>query len=270
MQQIAREFNLSETVFVQTSENPACTAKIRIFTPSAELPFAGHPTVGAAIILSRLRYGDVDTEQDAIVILEENIGNIRIGVKLAPEAKAFAEFDLPQMPVELDKEETPDNEAIALALGLDSKQIGFENHTPSMFSAGLPCMFIPVHGLAAIEGININLMAWNNVIPGGVAAAYVYCRECVKAASTFHARMFAPGMGIVEDPATGSAVAAMAGVINRFDQPTDGMHKYLIEQGYEMGRPSEISLELVTAGGELKVVRIGGYAVQVSSGRITV
>jgi len=97
-------------------------------------------------------------------------------------------------------------------------------------------------------------------------AAFVYCRETVRHNASFHARMFAPMAGVHEDPATGAAVAAFAGVINRFDRPADGMGRYEIEQGFEMGRPSEIVLEAEYAGREITGLRIGGYAVRVARG----
>ncbi len=96
MQKIAREFNLSETVFVTPAENPAHTARARIFTPAVELPFAGHPTVGTAICLARQRFGR-SGEQDAVIVLEEGVGPVRCGVKLS-EGSAFAEFDCPRLP----------------------------------------------------------------------------------------------------------------------------------------------------------------------------
>ena len=102
---------------------------------------------------------------------------------------------------------------------------------------------------------------------GGV---YVYCRETVHNTSQFHARMFAPGMGVMEDPATGSAAAAFAAVIQRFDAPPDGEHRFAIEQGYEMGRASLINLSLVASGGKLHTARIGGHSVRVADGEIEV
>lgn len=97
MQKIAGEFNLSETVFVLPAQNPAHTAKIRIFTPDYEMPLAGHPTVGSAVALVQRRFPDVSEDQEALIILEENVGPVRCGVKLTKDA-AFAEFDLPKLP----------------------------------------------------------------------------------------------------------------------------------------------------------------------------
>jgi trans-2,3-dihydro-3-hydroxyanthranilate isomerase len=266
MQQIAREFNLSETVFVLKPENPAHSARIRIFTPLAEIPFAGHPTVGTAILLADLRTPNLGGARNAIIALEEEIGIVRIGVRMRPDEAAFAEFDAPRLPV--DKGSVPAIEDLAAAVGLIPSEIGFENHRPSAFTAGLPYYFIPVRSLAAIGRARAVASRWDRAF--GIGAAYLYCRETELKSSHFHARMFDPGHGVPEDPATGSAAAALAGVIAHYDEPPGGEHRYVIEQGYEMGRPSHIQLSLVMNDGRLQTVRIGGHAVRVSDGEIEV
>jgi trans-2,3-dihydro-3-hydroxyanthranilate isomerase len=267
MQQIAREFNLSETIFVLPPENPIHTAKVRIFTRFEELPFAGHPTVGAAILLAQQKFGQVDGEEDAIIVLEEGIGVVRIGVRLRPREAAFAEFDTAKIPQRMGDPAPTDR--LAAALGLAPNEIGFENHKPTCYSAGLPFTFVPVRGLDAMEQIEIKMQHWDEAFGDeGPKAAFVYCRQTVHRRSAFHARAFVPVLLGAEDPATGSAAAAFAGVIKLFDDPRDGTHSELIEQGYEMGRPSEISLELELEAGELHVVRIGGHAVPVMQGEL--
>lgn len=270
MQRIAREFNLSETVFVLPPDNRAHSARIRIFTPAVELPFAGHPTVGTAILLASERFNDLDREQDAMVVLEEAIGAVRCGVKLKPNAAGFAEFDAPRLakPVGLS---LGDKSEVAAALGLNSSDIGFENHRPAAFEAGVPFAFVPVSGMAALSRARPVPAAWTTAFgDGDHNMAYVYCRETRRHDATFHARMFAPHHGIGEDPATGSAAAAFAGVVRTFDKPTDGTHFIRIEQGFEINRPSLIDLEIDIAGRELKAARIGGQAVVVARGELLV
>jgi len=109
---------------------------------------------------------------------------------------------------------------------------------------------------------------WEGALQG--QGAFLYCRQAVHTTSSFHARMFAPDLGIPEDPATGSAAAAFAGVVHRFDALPDGAHKRVIEQGYEMGRPSTIALTVEVEYGKLAAVRIGGHAVPVAEGKIEV
>ncbi|WP_379069535.1 PhzF family phenazine biosynthesis protein [Mesorhizobium sp. UC74_2] len=267
MQRIAREFNLSESVFVLPPENPRHRARIRIFTPDYEMPFAGHPTVGSAVALTELASG----KEDAIFVLEENIGPVRCAVSRG-EGATFAEFDLAKLPEQLKL--TAEPEAIGAALGLGPHEIGFENHRVAFFSAGVPYVTIPVANLAAAAKARLNNDMWAQLAPKksewAFASPYVYCRETVNKESAFHVRMIVPGNPSYEDPATGSAAAAFAGAIMHFDQPGDGMTRCWIEQGLEMGRPSRIRLELDVAGGKLASARIGGQAVKVGEGKLFV
>jgi trans-2,3-dihydro-3-hydroxyanthranilate isomerase len=269
MQTIAREFNLSETVFILKTERPAHSARIRIFTPAQELPFAGHPTVGTAALLAELRSPETNGERDALVVLELAIGTVRVGVRQKPRQPAFAEFDLPRLPERGVTPPPPDR--IAAALSLIPSEIGFENHRPTIHSAGVPFVFVPVASLEAIARASVQAGIFAQVFAGPVpAGVYLYTRECVHTSSAFHARMFWPAAGVVEDPATGAAAAAFSAVVHHFDAPPDGLHKRIVEQGFEMGRPSLISLSLQVDGGRLSNARIGGYAVRVSDGQITV
>ena len=270
MQTIAREFNLSETVFVLEPQNRAHTARVRIFTPTAEVPFAGHPTVGTGALLAELRgAAGAAGNGEALVVLEETIGIVRVGVRLRAKAAPFAEFDAPKRPE--DSGAAPSAERLAAALGLIPGEIGFENHRPTKFEAGNNFVFAPIASLEVMAKAQVASQHWAGALKGqGVVGVFLYCRQTVHTTSQFHARMFAPDMGVPEDPATGSAAAAFAGVIHRFDELPDGLHKRSIEQGYEMGRPSHIALSLEVEGGKLGTVRIGGHAVRVAEGKIEV
>jgi trans-2,3-dihydro-3-hydroxyanthranilate isomerase len=269
MQTMAREFNLSETVFVLKPQSAAHTARVRIFTPVAELPFAGHPTVGTGALLAELRGSAGAGNGEALVVLEETIGIVRVGVRLRAHAAPFAEFDAPRLPHETGAAAA--TERLAEALGLIPAEIGFENHRPTRFGAGNTFTFVPVASLEAIAKAQVASQHWAAAFKDGPPTGmFLYCRQTVHTTSAFHARMFAPHMGMPEDPATGSAAAAFAGVILRFDELPDGLHKRAIEQGYEMGRPSHIALSLEVEGGTLSAVRIGGHAVRVAEGRIEV
>lgn len=268
MQAIAREFNLSETAFVLPPKNPTHKAGVRIFTPDYEMAFAGHPTVGTAIAL--LEMGG-ENDLAGIFVLEENIGLVRCAVNKLGNG-LFAEFDLPKLPEQLPL--SADDEAIGAALGLGPHEIGFENHRVSLWSAGVPYVIVPVADINAAAKVRLDNEAWMELAPRksdvAVASAYVYSRETVDHTSSFHARMIVPGSPSYEDPATGSAAAAFAGAIMRFDRPTDGGQRFWIEQGIEMGRPSRIRLELDVEGGKLVAARIGGHAVRVSEGVLLV
>jgi trans-2,3-dihydro-3-hydroxyanthranilate isomerase len=269
MQTIARELNLSETVFVLKPENPAHSAKVRIFTPGRELPFAGHPTVGTAILLAELRAPFVNGERDAIIMLEQAIGTVRVGVRLKAGQAPFAEFDAPKLP---EKSGTlPARDRLADALGLLPREIGFENHTALRLSAGNTFAYVPVTSLEAIAKARIDAAHWATTFPATeVDGVYLYTRECVHKDSAFHARMFAPQLGVPEDPATGAAAVGFAGVVHEFDGLPDGVHRQVVEQGLEMGRPSAIMLTLIVGGGKLDTVRIGGNAVRVAEASMSV
>jgi trans-2,3-dihydro-3-hydroxyanthranilate isomerase len=160
---------------------------------------------------------------------------------------------------------------LSAALGLSPSEIGFANHKPTQYSAGVGVTFVPVSSLAAISRAAVHAQYWQGATGGPhPQGMYLYCREARHNANAFHARFFAPGMGMLEDPATGAAAAAFAGVVHHFDQLPDGHHKRIIEQGFEMGRPSLISLSLDVTRGRLTTVRIGGAAVRISEGRIDV
>ncbi|MBN9274123.1 MAG: PhzF family phenazine biosynthesis protein, partial [Mesorhizobium sp.] len=198
MQAIAREFNLSESVFVLPPEDPRHRARVRIFTPDYEMPFAGHPTVGTAIALAE-QVG----ESAGIFVLEENIGPVRCAVS-GGDSATFAEFDLARLPQPLKLEADP--VAIGAALGLAPHEIGFENHVVSFWSAGVPYVTIPVADLAAAARIRLDNQVWSELAPRksdwAFASPYVYCRETVNHDSAFHARMIVPGNPSYEDPAT--------------------------------------------------------------------
>ena len=264
MQAIAREFNLSETVFVFEPRNPVNTARARIFTPTREMPFAGHPTVGTAALIAHVRAADLLASQDMRIVLEEGIGDVVCVVRQRKGRALAANFDLPKLPQRLEAPPPPIPE-IARGLNLRPGDIGFDRHEPSLFTAGAPYLFVPVRSLDAIGRARPADMRWN---ADGGPATFLYTSEVAEVGSAYHARMFAGGWGVAEDPATGSAAAAFAGVTIAFDHPSDGQHVLTIEQGYEMGRPSLIALGLEVEGGELQSASIGGSAVIVSSGAL--
>jgi trans-2,3-dihydro-3-hydroxyanthranilate isomerase len=252
MQRIAREFNLPETVFVLPPKDAKNRARLRIFTPANELPFAGHPTVGAAVFL-----GEGETSQ---IVLEEEVGLVACKIE-KKGAGGRAEFTLPKLPASTAN--GPDASTAARALTLKESDIA---GAPSRWSAGLEFTFIPVTGLDAIgrakPAADFDALIGNNA-PG---RAFLFCKETADKEHHFHARMFAPGMGIPEDPATGSAAAAFAGIAAA--GRADGTHRLIVEQGYEMKRPSQIELGFTIVKGAISSATIGGYAVAVSEGVI--
>jgi len=266
MQAIAREFNLSETVFVLPAIDPRHRARLRIFTPARELPFAGHPTIGTAVLLGQIDGG----AEPRAVVLEEGIGPVHCHVGASRDgallgAIGFARFELARLPQRVGP--LPDPGLVAAALGLDPGEIGFGNFVPAAWSAGNPLAFVPVRGRRAVSQSRPDLGRWDAAF-AGANGAFVFCAEPVAAKNAFHARMFAPASGILEDPATGSAAAALAGMIADCAGLGDGDHQFAIEQGHVMGRPSLIMLALTIKGGRLASGSVGGHAVTVSEGVI--
>jgi trans-2,3-dihydro-3-hydroxyanthranilate isomerase len=164
MQKIAREFNLAETVFVLSPRKPSHRARLRIFTPGAELPFAGHPTVGTAVLLNRINGGFARN-----IVVEEGIGPIRCATESIDADRGRARFDLPQLPEEAGPAASA--EEIATALGLDADELGFEAFKPARWSAGVPMTFVPVRSLDAIGRCRTNRRS----IPGPQQLKYIAC-----------------------------------------------------------------------------------------------
>jgi trans-2,3-dihydro-3-hydroxyanthranilate isomerase len=258
MQAIAREFGHPETVFVLPPTDRANRARLRIFTPARELAFAGHPTVGTAVLLGHLD----GSRGPRAIVLEEGIGAVRCRVEAIDDVRGQTEFDIPLLPVETAA--PPDDATIAAALGLDARDIGVEPFRPARWSAGNAFLFVPVRGLEAVRRCRPDPARFEALGD----PIYVFCSAMPETGHAYHARMFAPQLGVPEDPATGSAAAAFAGVIARFAAPADGEHAVTIAQGHEMGRPSRIRVGMVMVGGSLQSATIGGDAVRVTEGTI--
>ncbi len=262
MQTVAREFNFPETVFVFPPGDAANRASLRIFTPARELPFAGHPTVGTAVLLGRIDGGaGVRT-----FVMEEKIGPVPCRIEPTGADSGRAQFDLPRLPQQVGA--VGDTAAIATALNIRVDDIGFEGFAPALWSAGNPFAMVPLKSLDAVRRCRAVETHWSDAFGTDAHnAAFMFCRQ-TEEANDFHARMFAPRYGIAEDPATGSAVAAFAGLLVERGGLGDGDHMIRIEQGYEMGRPSQIELMLTVRGGKLRAAAVGGSAVVVMEGAI--
>jgi trans-2,3-dihydro-3-hydroxyanthranilate isomerase len=257
MQAIAGEFNLSETAFIMRPKAVRHTAAVRIFTPQVELPFAGHPTVGAAVVLG------LQTRSSA-VRLEEQVGLITCVMENMTKSSGLARFALPQLPAEIGT--SPDAVKIARTLGLDPDEIGCGLYRPALYSAGVPYYLVPIRDAAALKRVKPERRGWNEVYPIGHNAVYVFTQTPKERGNDLAARMFAPGMGMGEDPATGSAAAALIGLLARHGNP--GLNEHRLRQGYEMGRPSLIEVTYRKDGDALTHGGIGGHAVIVGEGTL--
>lgn len=253
MQAIAREMNLSESVFVLPPDDPRHARRLRIFTPAMELPFAGHPTVGTALLLAWS--GEVAIPAGGgEMVLEEGVGPVAVTVT-ASEGRAEMATLTSAQPVEL--REAPRADLAAL-LGLDPGDL--TDALPVLgASCGVPFLMIPLRDTGALGRARLDRGRWEREVAGSWAP-HVYPFAPAGGEADFRVRMFAPRMGIAEDPATGAGAAAFAGYLAAHLGPGE----WVLEQGIEMGRPSRLHVQ---ADGDGRI-RVGGTAVPVASGEI--
>ena len=254
MQAIARQFNLSETIFVQRPDDPAHTAKVRIFFPTAEIPFAGHPTIGCALHLA----GEAGTD----VTLEEQAGLVPVTIT-RDGPHALAEFTAPKLPTR--HAPVPPHAMIAAALGITAARIG--PHDPGVWQGGPAFLYVPVTDLATLARAQPQEPAWSDLMRAAdVDSAYLYTQT----PDGIRARMFSPGAGIPEDPATGSATAILAGQLLAQGGLADGTTVISLTQGVEMGRPATLRLSIDCAMGAISAIRVAGSAVKIAQGQIRI
>ena len=246
LQAIAREFNFSEVTFVYPPADPAHTARVRIFTPTSEVPFAGHPTIGTAIALADLGRGGAD------MVLELGVGPI--GCRVGPEGAAFT------TPVPLQIIAQPPVAMVAAALGLPETALRTSRHRPVQTTLGLAFVLVELATRADLAAVRPDLDAIRQAAaayPSGLDFA-IFCY--VRDGETVEARMFAPLDNVPEDPATGSASATLGAYLASLP---DGPRRLTISQGVDMGRPSRILVEVGAAG-----VTVRGQAVKVMAGTL--
>jgi trans-2,3-dihydro-3-hydroxyanthranilate isomerase len=265
MQRIAAEFNLSETVFVLPPAGPAARHRLRIFTPRAELPFAGHPTVGAAFLLASLGECDLGAAEPQM-LLEEGIGEVAVRVFHREGRVLSTQLSVPQLPAALPVRVTPAELAAMLSLDVADLHPAIP---PQDQACGVPFLHVPLAGMAAVERARLRLDRWERHLQHEPASSlYLFAFEARMPDAQLHARMFAPGLGVAEDPATGAAAAALAGMLATAFPAHDG--RWLIEQGLEIGRPSRIGLDYRRGPEGLRTVRVGGPSVRVAEGSIDI
>lgn len=261
---IARELNLSETVFVVRGRKEGALRRMRIFTPGMELPFAGHPTIGTAVLLAEMGLVTFAGEY-AGFSLEQEVGLVRVRVRRRIGLPGWAQLTAAQLPQR--GPAAPSASGLARLLGLGAEDLAGGADGAEPWSCGTPFLFVPVKDSAVLGRVQLNLSEWEKQLKNFWAPhVFVFCREGELAGSNLRARMFAPAMGIAEDPATGAAASALAGYLAARIEPAPGTLKWTLLQGIEMGRPSVISIECDLDGKAVKAVRVGGTAVPVFEG----
>ena len=268
LQQIAREFNLSETVFIYPPSDDAHTRRLRIFTPAAEIPFAGHPTVGAAFVLATL--GEIAlTEPETRVVFEEGVGPVPVLMRVSGGKPVFTQLTTAVRP-EVGPP-TPGRSILADILSLEPADILGGMMAPQAVSCGLSFLIVPLKDCDAVRRAKVRLDHWESSLRLYWAPEIlVFARDPELDGSDIRARVFVPGLSVPEDPATGSAAAALGAYLAARDTTSATSLRYVVEQGFEMGRPSILELEVEKEDGAITSVRVGGEAVMVSEGEISI
>jgi trans-2,3-dihydro-3-hydroxyanthranilate isomerase len=269
MQTITKEFNLSETTFVMKPDNPEHTAKARIFFPGGEMPFAGHPTLGTAVLLAELKNKPGCTISTTITLeLPAGLTPVKI-TRIADHTSGV--LTAPKIP-SLAKEVLPSAQTVAQCLNVSPEAVGFENHEVVITRGAIGFLCVPLKNREALAAAKVLEPHWSKLLSQyeGLDAAYLYVRGGEGAGTHFRARMFSPTGGIPEDPATGSATVQLAAQLLKSENLHDGTHRWQLEQGYEMGRPSDLTLEADVAQNKLTAVRVGGSAVRMMHGEVEI
>lgn len=267
MPQIAREFNYSETTFVLPPADPSHTARVRIFTPGGELQFAGHPTVGTAHVLATI--GKIPlTGDETRIVFEEGVGPVPVVIRSNKGRPEFAQLSVAKLPEVLTP--PPGRERLAAALSLDTADLLDGQMVPETVSCGTPFLFVPLRDRAAVSRARVKPDAFEEALRGYVTDhVMVFALDAEHAGHDIRARMFAPSIGVPEDPATGSACVGLGGYLAARDARADGTLRWIVEQGFEMGRPSILEVEADKKNGAITGVRVGGRTVMVCEGTMS-
>ncbi|MEM7336350.1 MAG: PhzF family phenazine biosynthesis protein, partial [Chloroflexota bacterium] len=263
MQLIAREFNFSESTFVFPSETH--TRQVRIFTPSTELPFAGHPNIGTAFTLASIGEFGLIGEQTNIVF-DEKAGLVPITIRQSGKNPIWCELRAPQT---LAIGQSVPTELIAKLLSLPETAVITKTHQPQEASVGLPFVMVELENQAALEKVQINTQTLDELKEKSPRLAF-HLYTFTDNAFDIRTRMFSLSRGLVEDPATGSANCALAAMLTHYQPEADGEFAWKIAQGFEMGRPSTLDARTVKKDGNVTAVYIAGECVMITEGEITV
>ena len=261
MQAIAREFNFSETTFVFPDEASGVRPRVRIFTPRAELDFAGHPTIGTACALVMHGCLGVDLDIPTRLILEENVGPIAVDVERRDGVFHAAlnleeEIDLPSG--------APSGPDAAAVLSLDAAEV----RQTFFAGVGVPFCFVELRSEAAVDRAVLDRAAWSRAFASSWSPHVYLFAGGLDDGGSLYARMFGPALGVEEDPATGSACAALAGVLASRPEVGDGDLRLTIRQGVAMGRLGAIEAMARKCDGRVTSVGVAGAVSPVATGEI--
>ena len=263
MRQIAREFNFSETAFVLPAE-VGHTRKVRIFTPTTEIPFAGHPNIGTAFVLAET--GALGKEIPDTILFEERAGLVSIEIQASLGSPTSFELKAPQT---LTLQEFPAIGSVANALSLSENEVIVTTHAPTVASVGLPFLFVEVVDPSVLAQVRIDMAGFDRLLVEG-AVPYVHVYVLKAGGADIQARVFAPLDGVAEDPATGSANCALAALLSHYRSERDGEFNWCVFQGIELGRPSVLRIRARKENGFVVASWVSGTCVMVSEGWLDV
>jgi len=267
MQLLARELNLSETVFVFHPDSESTTRKMRIFSPLGEIDFAGHPIIATAYVLGCC--GDINlTEAITHVVFEQNVGPIDVNISANQGNPVFVQFSRKISSI-VDRF-APTDEELASFLSIKQSELDHKKYSPRLVSCGVPYLIVPVWSYETVRKAKFNFPAWSQSIAPQTAAQEIllFAPKTPFSDSDFNARLLGPRIGINEDPPVGSAMPAFASYLCSFEHTRKGTHTFAVDRGDAQSRRSVINLEMDHKGQGLLTLRVGGEAVMFAQGTV--
>ena len=269
MKLVARELNLTETVFVFHPDSVGTTRKMRIFSPLGEIDFAGHPIIATAYVLGSC--GDIKlTEAITPVVLEQNVGPIDVNISANQGKPFFVQFS--RKVTSLVDRFAPTDEELASFLSIQQSELDHKKYSPRLVSCGFPYLIVPVWSYEAVRKAKFNYSAWSQSIAPQTAALEIllFAPKTPFVDSDFNARLLGPRIGIHEDPPIGSAMPAFASYLCSFEHIQKGTHAFAVDRGDALSRRSVLNVEMDHKGQEQLPLRVGGEAVMVAEGIMTI
>lgn len=266
MQQIARELNLSETVFISAKQD---NYRMRIFTPVAEVDFAGHPIIAAAYVLAAS--GKISlTAPTTPIVFEQNIGCIAANISSTNGQPSFVQFSHTVKPI-VDRFAPTDAE-LAEILAVAPAELDHKKFAPRLVSCGFPYLIVPVWNYAAVRKARFNYNAWSQSLAPQTAAQEIllFAAKSPNPDADFHARLLGPRIGLLEDPPIGSAMPALCAYLCSFEHTQKGTHVFAVERGELSSRRSVLNLEMDNKREEALTIRVGGQVVLSAQGTLNV
>jgi trans-2,3-dihydro-3-hydroxyanthranilate isomerase len=265
MQLVAKELNLSETVFVSHPNKQLSTRVMRIFSPQGEIDFAGHPIIATAYVLAQC--GDIQLDGAVTpIVFEQNIGPVSVNISAEDGKPSFVQFTRKISSI-IDRF-TPSDEELASFLSIQPSEFDHKKYSARLVSCGFPYLIVPVWRYESVRAARFNYAAWSQSIAPQTAAQEIllFSPKTPHADADFHARLLGPRIGIHEDPPVGNAMPAFASYLCSFDFMQKGTYTFSVDRGEQSSRRSVLNLEMDHKAESMLTIRVGGSAVMVAEG----